>query len=431
MIRKAKQRLSRISLILAGSLILPLAGFFIYAARVERGFFFLLTITLLLNVIILFFFYRRLSEKRALLSLQREEILEKTNLLRADIGKETDAIAAFRSEIVAYSQLKTMVENLSSSLSVEETIRTLCREVTDLFNRQGATVILYLWDASQGQLAIAHASRHHHPVQIKNKRGDAFDRWVMKALQPLLLEDVKNDFRFDTEKIMDEESRRVASVLSVPLLVHEALIGILRLDSPSAQAFFHKDLRFLKTIADVGAVALENAQLFDRVEDMAIRDGLTGLFLPRYLMTRLDEEIKRYLRRDKELSFIMIDLDHFKRYNDRFGHTAGDIVLKCIGILLQRHFHSPGNLLGRYGGEEFCVVLPECGKDEARELAQAFVEAVEEERIILRRQETRVTVSAGIASFPEDAQTREELIHKADRALYEAKHRGRNRAYSA
>lgn len=431
MIQKPKQRLSKYYLLLVASLILPLVGFFVYATKFEKSFFAFLSLALFLNVIILILFHRRLKQKRAVVKLQREEFFEKTNLLRADLDKEKDVITAFRGEIVSYSQLKGLVENLSASLSVEETIRTLCREVADLLGRSNTTVLLYLVGAESGELAIAHAARHHHAVQIKQKRGDVFDRWVIKTLQPLLLEDAHSDFRFDADKVMGEETRSVGALLSVPLMVHNKPVGILRLDHPSPRSFTHKDLRFLKTMADVGAVALENAQLYDKVENMAIRDSLTGLYLRRYLLERMDEEIKRHLRRDKKLSFIMIDLDHFKTYNDQFGHTAGDIVLKCVGALMQRYFHSPGNVLARYGGEEFCVLLPECEKEEAEGLAQEFIEAVAEERIILRREETRVTVSAGIASFPGDARTLEDFIQKADRALYEAKRKGRNRVHSA
>jgi diguanylate cyclase (GGDEF)-like protein len=154
------------------------------------------------------------------------------------------------------------------------------------------------------------------------------------------------------------------------------------------------------------------------------------LYLRRYLADRLQEELARHLRRDKPMAFIMLDLDHFKRYNDKFGHTAGDLVLKHIAVLMKSHFAGAGNLLCRYGGEEFCVVLPECSKEEAVLLANKFVELVQNEAVVLRREKTPVTVSAGIAVFPTDARTKEELVQKADQMLYEAKRKGRNRVCS-
>ena len=123
----------------------------------------------------------------------------------------------------------------------------------------------------------------------------------------------------------------------------------------------------------------------------------------------------------------MIDLDNFKQYNDTFGHVAGDIVLKVIAKILGDVFNQPGNLVCRYGGEEFCVLLPDCSKDKAKQAANELRKRIEQEKIILRRQETTVTVSIGVASFPKDAQMKEELIYKADHALYKAKEQGRNR----
>ena len=137
--------------------------------------------------------------------------------------------------------------------------------------------------------------------------------------------------------------------------------------------------------------------------------------------------MSRVLRNKAQLSFLMIDLDHFKKYNDRFGHMAGDIVLRHVGLILTNSFQDPGNLVCRYGGEEFCIVLPDCSKSEAAELAREVRKAIEDQTIILRREKTRTTVSIGVASFPKDAQTKEELIHKADQALYEAKETGRNK----
>src|SRR3989338_2536530 len=197
-------------------------------------------------------------------------------------------------------------------------------------------------------------------VNLKSKRGDIFDEWVIKTLQPLLIEDAKSDFRFDLEKFTPEETRAVCSLISVPLVIGNRALGILRVDSSRENYFSTDDLRFLSTIADLGAVAVENAQLYERIEDLAIRDGLTGLYLRRYLLERLGEELSLQLRRKKELSFLMIDLDRFKQYNDQFGHMAGDIVLKTVSGILQETFKEPGNRVCRYGGEEFAVLLPEC-----------------------------------------------------------------------
>ena len=198
-----------------------------------------------------------------------------------------------------------------------------------------------------------------------------------------------------------------------------------------ARQFSTDDLRFLRTIADLTSIAIENAQLYERLETMAIKDGLTGLYLRRHMLERLGEEISKGIRQGLDLSFLMIDLDHFKQYNDSFGHMAGDIVLKAIAKLLEEHFSHPGELACRYGGEEFCVFLPDCPKSKALGLAKELREKIEAREIILRRQKTHVTVSIGVAAFPKDARAADELIFKADEALYQAKETGRNKVCGA
>src|SRR3989338_766258 len=264
-------------------------------------------------------------------------------------------------------------------------------------------------------------------INLKSKKGDIFDEWVVKTLKPLLIEDTKRDFRFDMDKIANEENRLIRSLMSVPLMAGSKALGILRTDSDYENYFSTDDLRFLTTIAGLGAVAIENAQLYEEVEQLAIKDGLTGLYLPRYLLSRLGEEISRQLRRKKQLSFLMVDLDKFKLYNDKYGHMAGDIVLKTISMILQESFSEPGNLVCRYGGEEFAVLLPDCSKEQALSLAEEVRKKIRSQEIILRKQKTNISVSIGVATFPADAQMKDELIHAADHAMYKAKQEGRNR----
>jgi len=228
-----------------------------------------------------------------------------------------------------------------------------------------------------------------------------------------------------------EDKRPIRSLIATPLIVGEKTLGILRVDSAVAQQFSTDDLRFLRTIADLTSVAIENAQLYERLETMAIKDGLTGLYLRRHMLERLQEEISREMRRGQELSFLMVDLDRFKQYNDTFGHMAGDIVLKTIALILEEHFDKPGDLVCRYGGEEFCVLLPDCSKPKALQLANELRKKIEVREIILRREKTHITTSIGVATFPKDAKGKDDLIFKADEALYQAKESGRNKVCAA
>lgn len=352
-------------------------------------------------------------------------------MLEVELKQEKEVIQALGEKIAVYFELKAMTEMLNDCFYVEETSKKLVYEVNRIFSSPEAIVILYLISPKTGELGIAISVSDQNPVNLKAKSGDFFDQWVARTMQPLLVEDMHSDYRFDVDRIVSEDNRVVRSLISVPLQIGTKVLGILRIDHPREKFFHTEDLRILTAVGDLGAVALENAQLYEQVEQLAIKDSLTDLYLTRYLHSRLPEELSRQLRHHGELSLMMVDLDLFKDYNDRFGHIAGDVVLKTVANILKEFFGQPGNLICRYGGEEFCVVLPDCSKNQALELAEKFRIRISEEIILLRREQTKITVSVGVAAFPVDAHRKEELIHKADSALYEAKSAGRNKVCSA
>jgi diguanylate cyclase (GGDEF)-like protein len=241
-----------------------------------------------------------------------------------------------------------------------------------------------------------------------------------------LVEDIKKDFRFDLEKLKNQDLRPFSSLISSSLISEHRFLGILRLDNPQPNFYSQDDVRLLLKICDLGAVALENSQLFEDTQDLAIHDALTSIYTKGYFFQRLKEECKRGIRQHTAFSLLMLDIDFFKEYNDKFGHTTGDIVLKSLTANITESLKDLNPIVGRFGGEEFCVLLEGIDKKKAFKVACALCERIEKKKIILRRIETNITVSIGIATFPSDATDEVELIQKADAALYEAKQKGRN-----
>ena len=171
------------------------------------------------------------------------------------------------------------------------------------------------------------------------------------------------------------------------------------------------------------------AQYHEEIYKMTIIDGLTQVHVKRYLLEALDKELMRARRHDRELSFLMLDIDHFKKINDVHGHLAGDYVLKEVARLIQQRIRRD-EVLARYGGEEFAIILPETTLEGAHALADGLCEKIEQSRFVFQSEVIRVTISVGAAILIEDHRTSLDLIKKADEKLYEAKRAGRNRVLS-
>jgi diguanylate cyclase (GGDEF)-like protein len=173
------------------------------------------------------------------------------------------------------------------------------------------------------------------------------------------------------------------------------------------------------------ALALRRLKLYKDIETLAITDGLTGVYTRRYFIERFDEEVKRSVLHKSTLAFLMIDADHFKMINDQHGHLTGDQVLKEISNIIQENVREI-DIVGRFGGEEFCVVLPDTQKEGALVVAERIRKSADKRLIKAYDATVRVTLSIGIAIYPSDGKVIEELMDKADWALYRAKSQGRN-----
>ena len=188
------------------------------------------------------------------------------------------------------------------------------------------------------------------------------------------------------------------------------------------------DLRMFNILENMISISLSNAEMYERVKQMSLTDGMTSLNNYRYFESRLREEIQRSRRNKSSVSLIMLDIDHFKNYNDKLGHQAGDEALRKIGKLLKQTIREV-DVANRYGGEEFSIILPGMKKESIAILAERIRIAVEKETFFKEELQPsgKITVSLGGASFPDDADSFEELVSAADQALYLSKSGGRNR----
>jgi diguanylate cyclase (GGDEF)-like protein len=223
-------------------------------------------------------------------------------------------------------------------------------------------------------------------------------------------------------------AEEVKSELCLPLIVFGEKLGVMVLGSATTNGFLLEDVPALESLADICAAAIQNSRHFERTKQLAYLDGLTGIFNRRFFEMRIQEEIQRAGRYENELSVLMLDLDHFKRLNDEFGHLLGDEVLRQVTVIFQNQLRK-GDVCCRYGGEEFALLLPNTSTENAVEVAEKLRRTVES--WVFPGVARPLTLSAGVAGFPQHGNTRDEIIAAADSALYFAKQNGRNRVTSA
>jgi diguanylate cyclase (GGDEF)-like protein len=322
--------------------------------------------------------------------------------------------------------LRTMHQRLIAHLHPDHLLQDLANELRRLLSFDRLTLWSYSRQEAHLQIVGVHPAqmRDVFPAYLEasGTLGKALDRRKPVVLAHSLAErlpDVREYFR--------------GHVMIVPLCVHDYPWGLLVLERDAQrEPFVRADYETIQVLVEHLAILLENLRLYRQTAEMAVRDGLTGLLNHRRLHERLQEELSRALRYHRPLSLLMIDVDYFKRYNDTYGHQRGDELLRQLAEILRRNIRQ-SDIAGRYGGEEFAVILPETDKQSAVVLAQRLCEVVASTPFPGHPSgvPVRCTVSIGVASCPEDALTVSDLIAAADTALYRAKRFGKNRVVIA
>ena len=387
---------------------------------------------------------RRRSRRFQHLQQVLDDLEEELTVKQQGIAIESQSRDALQKKLSRYLQLQSIAEELSNMTDLSSIAQLAVDRAFSLIGKSDVC-LLFLIDQERQELALFASKRRDAIASIRAKHGDQFDRYVLRTHRPLLVNDVRRDFRF-TVAISPE--RTISSVIACPLLLDQSPEGVLRLDSAQPNAYTQDDLRFLDILLDLVSTATTNARLFAQTQQLAMTDGLTGLTLSRPFLEQLTRELTRSIRSREPIAVLMLDVDQFKDYNDAFGHTAGDLILKSIAEVL-RAVVPPGGVVARYGGEEFAVLLPRFPRQQASEVAEKIRRIVESQlqgsgrsagrlaesagrrthagtALAASRASVGVTISIGVAAFPDDAKSELELIRIADQRLYQAKNAGRN-----
>lgn len=327
------------------------------------------------------------------------------------------------------AELASLLEigkTLTSSLELRDVLKGIMAHLERLLQPQIWSLLLK--DEETGELIfeIAVSPVAEELKGIRLKPGQGIAGWVAQHGEPLLIPDVSKDERFDNQ-VARAVDYPVASIACVPLKVRERVLGVLELIGVQGdEPFDPHNMPLLGAVADFAAIAIDNARNYQRISELVITDDLTGLYNARHFHELLEYEVARAKRYRSQVSLLFFDLDHFKQVNDTYGHLVGSRMIAEVGHLIRRLIRS-SDRAARYGGDEYVIVLPNTGKQGSLAVATKMLERLHDHEF---RSDTgeiiAITASFGVATYPDDAQDKTELIRAADAAMYEAKEGGRN-----
>jgi diguanylate cyclase (GGDEF)-like protein len=314
--------------------------------------------------------------------------------------------------------------DLTSILDLDQLINSYLNTLIGQLRIKNATLFLHL-DKNNPELKLIKAKgiSEEDVAQLKFSLNDSIVKLLYQKRQPIIIAEELTSLK-EIEKF-----RMLDSEVIAPLVHSRKLEGLVILGNKiNGEPYSQTDLEMLTLITNIVAVAVVNARLYQRVREISITDELTSLYNYRYFRLRLRDEVFRSQRTGRPLSLVILDVDYFKNYNDTLGHPAGDQVLKQIAKILRNSIRDT-DVAARYGGEEFCVILPEVDRNGARIFAERLRKAIEDHPFYKEEIQPngKLTVSAGAATYPDDARIIKELLVRADNALYRAKRMGRNR----
>lgn len=333
--------------------------------------------------------------------------------------------AMLRQEVQAralISVIETSQELASASL--EKILQLVTDDVKSLFDC--STVVVYLKDnENPNEPVVRVASR----VSLAESFTD-FNPDMIHSIIGQVMKEKKGRFIDDFETYQPEEAIKknpsLRAVMVAPLLFEDDVLGVVFVASHIAGYYNDQLFRLFALLSNQVALAVRNVQLHKTTETLAITDSLSGLFTHGYFQEHLGKEVVNAKYASQSLSLMIIDVDFFKKVNDTYGHPQGDALLKQLGSVIKQ-VTRPTDVVCRYGGDEFTVTMLSTNRISAVVIAERIRQSVEDYEFVLGNQIVHITVSGGVASFPEDAQTKKELIEKTDKAMYESKHKGRNR----
>jgi diguanylate cyclase (GGDEF)-like protein len=306
---------------------------------------------------------------------------------------------------------------LTSSLDLDSILGAIMQQMKQFFEPESWSLLIVDEEQQNLYYAVA-AGKSSGDRNLRVGMGEGIAGWVAEHGEPVIVAEPAKDPRFTP-------ASQVRSAICIPLRSRDCTLGVIELLNYRASTLTKETMAFLQVLCDYAAIAIQNVRAVERIQELTITDDCTGLFNSRHLFSVMESEIERSRRFSLPFSLIFIDLDHFKRVNDLHGHLTGSRLLAEIARTIKHNVRGIDSAF-RYGGDEFIVLLPQTGKDAAVDVTQRLLHALRETRYLLAEGlELRMLASFGIATYPEDGNTIQEIIGAADEMMYLVKNSSR------
>jgi diguanylate cyclase (GGDEF)-like protein len=351
--------------------------------------------------VLLFSIINGISEKKKIKT--QEEIAKKIE----ELNKKNQDI---NSSILFY---KNYIDNLSLKMDIKSKLINILKEIGNAENPDNIIKKLI------SSIKILFPDSKTEFILIP-KSGIVSDVFLTKV--PVFIPSVTKEVRYRISYFSEDEK----SIIFLPLVCFSKVYGVLKVYSQKEDYFDMDDFRILEIIATTAAISIENISLFKTTQELALKDPLTGIYTRRAFEDKMDEEILVSARTKKPFSLAIIDIDHFKKINDTYGHQVGDEILKYMANMIKSSMRE-FDFIARYGGEEFALIMPQTDKKTALQVLRELTNLIKNYPPVVDENIIKITVSIGVSEFPLEALSKSQIIRVADERLYKAKNEGRDR----
>ncbi len=361
----------------------------------------------------------QLKEKYLQLEMAQEEIKRQYEKLKGTNSKLEEMNLKLSASIAEFYTLQQISQAISSILDIGELLKYLNDIIIGVMGVNYSTIILADEKTGRLKVQVTNIAKLADIITLSDNINNNVLTRVVENGEHFLVNYVdRNLYPFT-------RGREVNSLICVPLNTKSRKFGLVLVEHKLSNAFDDDNVRLLDIISQQVGIAMENADLYQKMQELATRDGLTGIYNRQYFQQRLESEFHKAQKGDYPLSAAIFDIDHFKKFNDTFGHLFGDKVLKSITDAVSGSLRK-NDIFARFGGEEFILLFPGTNLKEAYEKVEVLRRMIGQHIIRDSLVTVSVTASFGVSSFNECALSENELLRSADDALFEAKASGRN-----